>query len=175
MTLVDCAMPGITIHHRTVGGQCCVVATVSGLALVRLPLLLLGRCELPTVLFGVVCARGTHWTGYFSASTSRRNTSACNSLLTHVEMGSSRFNVLPSRSFRRVEIFGKVLLSHAEVLIFKLLDPSFKSPILISELNQLCVYLINGCNFRSDIHKSTSSAKLAIFCIALLHDGLNLS
>jgi len=168
-------MPGITIHHRTIGGHCCIVATVTGLAPVHPPLLLLGHGVLPTVLFGVICARGTHWTGYFSASTSRCNTSACNSLLTHVEMGSSRFNVLPTRSFGRVEIFGKVLLSHAEVLIFKLLDPSFKSPILISELNQLCVYLINGCHFGSDIHKGTSSAKLAIFCIALLHDGLNLS
>ena len=74
-----------------------------------------------------------------------------------------------------MEIFGEVLLSHAEILVFELFDPSFKGSILVSELYQLCVYLINSCNFRGNIQESPTSTEFPILCIALLHYRLYLS
>ena len=55
-------------------------------------------------------------------------------LLTHVEVRSPWFYIL-STELGCVYIFGKVLLRHAEVLVFELLDPSLKGTILVSQLN----------------------------------------
>ena len=95
-------------------------------------------------------------------------------LLAHVEMRPPRFKILSTKLWR-VQILAKVLLCHAEVLVLQLLDPSFKSTIFVPELNQLGVYFIDGGDLRRDVQEGTSSTKFTIFCIAFLHDGLDLS
>lgn len=65
-------------------------------------------------------------------------------------------------------------LSHIEILIFQLLNSSFKGPIFISELYQFCVNFIYCCHFWLDVFDMTTWSEFTIFSIALFHDALNL-
>ncbi len=71
-------------------------------------------------------------------------------------------------------VLSKVLLSHAEILIFKLLYPSFEGSVLVPQLYQLCVHFIHRRHLRCNILQRPCS-KLAILGIALLHYILDLS
>ena len=73
-----------------------------------------------------------------------------------------------------LDVFCKILLRHAKVLIFQLLNTTFKSPILVSQLYKLCVNLINSCNFWGNISEGSPLSDLSIFGVALLHDVLDL-
>lgn len=72
-------------------------------------------------------------------------------------------------------IFGtEATLSHIEILIFQLLNSSFKGPIFISELYQFCVNFIHCRHFWLDVFDMTTWSEFSIFGIALFHDALNL-
>lgn len=73
-----------------------------------------------------------------------------------------------------LKIFRKIGLSHAEILILKLLYTTFKSSIFVSELYEFCIDLINSCDFWSDVFESTSMTELTILCIASFHNVLDL-
>ena len=82
-----------------------------------------------------------------------------------------------SRAFLWVVIlyvFGKILLRHTEILIFKLLYSSFEGSVLVPELNELGVNLIDCGNFWCYVLKCSCS-ELPVFGVALFHDVLDLS
>lgn len=73
-----------------------------------------------------------------------------------------------------VYVFRKILLSHAEVLIFKLLDPAFKGSVFVPELNELRVDFVHSSDLWGDVLQRPCS-KLSVLGIALLHYILDLS
>ena len=73
-----------------------------------------------------------------------------------------------------LEIFCEILLCHTKVLIFKLFNTTFKSPVFVSQLYKFCIHLIYSCDFWGNVFESSTLSKLSIFGVALLHDILDL-
>ena len=73
-----------------------------------------------------------------------------------------------------VYVLGKILLSHAEVLIFKLLYPTFKGSVFVPELNELCVDFVYRSDLWGDVLQRPCS-KLSVLGVTLLHYILDLS
>ena len=71
-------------------------------------------------------------------------------------------------------VLSKVLLGHAEILVFELLYPSFEGSVLVPQLYQLRVHFIHGRYLRCNILQRPCS-KLAILSVTLLHYILDLS
>ena len=74
-----------------------------------------------------------------------------------------------------LEVLCKILLSHTKVLIFQLLNTTFKSPIFVPQLYELCINLIDSCYFWGNIFQGTTLPDLSIFGVTLFHDIFNLS
>ena len=67
------------------------------------------------------------------------------------EVRSGRLDILAGLALAQIQVLREILLRHAEVLIFKLFDPAFKSSVLVSELDELLIHFINRSNLRRDI------------------------
>jgi len=70
--------------------------------------------------------------------------------------------------------FHEILLGHAEVLVFKLLNSAFKRPVFISELDEFGVDFVDRGHLGVNGFEGSSSSKLAVFGVAPIHDALDL-